>query len=626
MDRSKIALVSMPWMSTSFPSIQLAVLAKALGNHGLDCDRFELFLDFAARIGPRAYSVVSGSDSLCGESVFARCYWGEESVSTPQSLGSFVSVENAEAFWDAIYLVANNYLDDLVEQIEWDRYDIIGFSLTIAQTTASMALAKRIKEKFPGKTIVVGGTSCAGPMGVALLRACPEFDYAVSVEGEEILPRLVDAIRTGGVELAAFSGVSARVSRETNLPLHSKPNGTLRQPSMRGIDFDPFFQRLSALGLHDKINVWLPIETSRGCWFGEKSQCKFCGLHEIMKYRTPDRDEDLVSILTGLQKKYGIDRFFSVDLIMPQQFYNGVLETIAKEGKSWNFFYEIKANVTMNQVQMLASAGVKWIQPGIESLSRRSLQLMSKGSEPYHNIQVLKWCKDLAIRVSWNIIYGLPGEVDEDVFETIRKAKMLFHLEPPSGAGRFQLHRFSPYFDMSKEYGISRVRPRAQATEVIPVADDVLFDMSYQFEFDISSDCISLECETALQAVIAEWRKTYSDGAFLNAEFEPSGAGRILDGRVLGGTVEYELDSVESQIIRLTESAVLERDLLSQIARGESAEGVKIVLSKLEQQGFIIREAGRVIGLVNMSSSNNSADLLKVSLAAHASLVSSDAH
>jgi radical SAM superfamily enzyme YgiQ (UPF0313 family) len=52
-------------------------------------------------------------------------------------------------------------------------------------------------------------------------------------------------------------------------------------------DFDDFFDELKNQIEVKRTEPILSVETSRGCWWGEKFQCKFCGLNgSTMKYRS----------------------------------------------------------------------------------------------------------------------------------------------------------------------------------------------------------------------------------------------------------------------------------------------------------------------------------------------------
>jgi hypothetical protein len=74
-----VALVSMPFMSPTSPSIQLGLL-KAIGAaHGFPITTFHLNLDFAAQIGVRPYSLLCQLNAQrLGEWLFARAAFGAE--------------------------------------------------------------------------------------------------------------------------------------------------------------------------------------------------------------------------------------------------------------------------------------------------------------------------------------------------------------------------------------------------------------------------------------------------------------------------------------------------------------------------------------------------------------------
>ena len=72
--------------------------------------------------------------------------------------------------------------------------------------------------------------------------------------------------------------------------------------------------------------------------------------------------------------------------------------------------------------ELLARAGVRSIQPGIESFSDSVLRLMRKGVTGLQNVQLLKWCRELGLRPYWNLLWGFPGE---DPQEYARMAERL---------------------------------------------------------------------------------------------------------------------------------------------------------------------------------------------------------
>lgn len=76
-----------------------------------------------------------------------------------------------------------------------------------------------------------------------------------------------------------------------------------------------------------------------------------------------------------------------------------------------------------------------------------SLALMREGVTPLQNIQLLTWCEELGIHVTWNILIGIPGAPAASYARMAELARVLHHLMPPAGVAPFQLHRFSPFFE-----------------------------------------------------------------------------------------------------------------------------------------------------------------------------------
>src|SRR5689334_21736757 len=80
------------------------------------------------------------------------------------------------------------------------------------------------------------------------------------------------------------------------------------------------------------------------------------------------------------------------------------------DARRYELVYETKSNLRKDEVELLAAAGVSELQPGIESFSTPVLERMGKGATRLLNVQVLKWCAELGVKVSWNLLYGFPGE------------------------------------------------------------------------------------------------------------------------------------------------------------------------------------------------------------------------
>jgi ribosomal peptide maturation radical SAM protein 1 len=604
---ARVALISMPWMSVDLPSIQLATLAAMLRRGNAEADTFHFFVEYAADIGPALYRRLSDATDYVNEYVFCRQYFRAErddelepARTLVPSLGYSPPAKN-DAVIDAVDVLAGAFLDRCADETDWSSYDLVGFSLTIAQTAASMALAQRIKARHPDVTIAFGGTSCAGPMGLAIARACPYVDMVVRAEGELVLGELVSRLSQGRdwhdlPHIAWRTGPEAEISQPGDQPVF-RPS---ELPS-RELDYDDYFARVSDRGLTGKVDVWLPFESSRGCWYGEKAQCRFCGLHEIMSYRSWSSDAVLAE-LDRLAERYGIDRFFSVDLIMPRDFYTSFLPTLAGKKKSWKLFYEIKANIGDREVQALADAGVRWIQPGIESLDDRILRSMRKGVHAAANVALLRLCAENGIRVTWNIISGLPGEEPQWYLDLARRVRSLFHTPPPSGVNTFELHRFSPYFDDAKAWGIHDAGASPFFRAIFPFDEELADDLCYRHSYTLDRSGDIREYTRPLRRAIAEWRSAAARGAGLTIDACQDGSASVLDTREAVPR-EHRLDQAEHQLYILLREVRRDSRLvqLAAAANGCAEQAIQQwvlrCLDTWHEAGLLWRSEGRSVAL-----------------------------
>src|SRR6185369_1726521 len=185
--------------------------------------------------------------------------------------------------------------------------------------------------------------------------------------------------------------------------------------------------------------------------------------------------------LSELKRIYGIGNIQFVDNILDMSFFKTVLPKLAAVEEKYSLFYETKANLKREQVELLAQAGVYWIQPGIESLDDRALKLLEKGNSTTMNMQLLKWCCELGIDVSWNLLCGIPGESDSWYANMANWLPAIFHLQPPTGVSRVRYDRFSPYQMRPHDFDLP-LEPSRTYQYVYPFASESLMRLAYSFE------------------------------------------------------------------------------------------------------------------------------------------------
>jgi ribosomal peptide maturation radical SAM protein 1 len=228
-----------------------------------------------------------------------------------------------------------------------------------------------------------------------------------------------------------------------------------------------------------------------------------------MAYRSKS-PERAVSEVLELSETYGLSRVDFVDNILDTRYIRTLFPELIRRGRDLELFYEVKANLRYDQLKIMREAGVTAVQPGIESLSNRVLEIMRKGCTGLQNIQLLRWCDELGIAPAWNILYGFP---DEPVAEYDRMAELmplLVHLPPPAFCVRVRMDRFGPLYSQAAEFGLENVRPMAAYSYVYPLPESALRNMAYFFEYDYRDGRRPGDYAAAVVQRAAEWTELFA--------------------------------------------------------------------------------------------------------------------
>ena len=261
---------------------------------------------------------------------------------------------------------------------------------------------------------VFGGANFDGEMGPELVRTVDCIDVAVIGEGEQAFPRLLSVLAAGG-SLDLVPGLARRQDGQVKVTTPVPPADRL--DDLPAPDYDEYFQHAEELGLLPRAgrrNVWLPIETARGCWWGAKHHCTFCGLNGTTMHYRSKSPERVLDELAAQARRYRSFRFEAVDNILDMAYFVKLFPVLAENETGYEIFYEVKANLSRAQLKLMAQAGITHIQPGIESLSSNVLRLMRKGVRAVQNVNLLRWARYYGIHVEWNLLWGFPGETEQD--------------------------------------------------------------------------------------------------------------------------------------------------------------------------------------------------------------------
>lgn len=515
---ARIALINMPFARPVAPSIQCGLLKAELLRAGHVAEVHYLNLELACEIGFKDYERIADTryaNSLLGEWLFSAAAFGYQ-PNEEEYLAAYPALKKlyreVEAAW--LFKLRKEILPDFIQRwakrVDWGSYDAIGFTSTFEQNNAAFALARAIKARHPHVRTIFGGSNFHGVMGKEFFRKLSFIDYVVDGEGEEAIVALADRIGKNESGIG-IPGVSGRTSEGKIVDGGRAPKVT-RMDVLPDPDYDEYFETVWRLGpekLMDKDKPpILPFETARGCWWGEKHHCTFCGLNaQDMGFRSksPERVLEELKNLTG---RYQTLQIFVVDNILNVKYIDKVLKPLIQQHYDYSMFWEVKANLTPAQLRTMASAGITRLQPGIESLSSHVLELMRKGISMLKNVRFLKWARYFGIDLGWNMLTGFPGETEEDYDRQRRLVPLLKHLKPPGGWGRIWLERYSPYF-FDRSFPVDDIRPAEAYKFVYPASEIDVNEVAYFFDYTMR-DVIPGECDPGLRALLKEWQAAWT--------------------------------------------------------------------------------------------------------------------
>jgi magnesium-protoporphyrin IX monomethyl ester (oxidative) cyclase len=453
----------------------------------------------------------------------------------------------------------------------------VGCSSVFQQHCASLALLRRIRELSPDAVLLVGGANCEGEMGVETLRQFPWLDCVVSGEADEIFADLCRVLLDHGRAVEPCKLPDGAIARGHLRTLFSAPRPVVRDMDALPVpDYRDYFATLKASTLSELVQPELLAESSRGCWWGEKSHCTFCGLNGAgMKHRSKSPVRVLTEI-GELAERYRTRTIQFVDNILDMSYFETVLPELARSGGAYSLFYEIKSNLKRAQVRLLADAGVRWVQPGIESLDDNVLRLIGKGNSTLMNLQLLKWSSEFGIDAAWNMLCGIPGERDEWYREMAEWIPAVFHLQPPTGLVRVRYDRFSPYHMRPLDFGLT-LRPSKAYTYVYPFPQESLMRMAYSFE-DLGDDgpihrgVHRQPGQRRLQDVLLEWNRVWRTARPILRATRESDRLHVVDTRRIARRREWVANELQTEIHGLCDSAQTAAALHKQVAVRHSAE------------------------------------------------------
>ena len=421
----KIALIQCPAFGIDRPPIALGYLSAFLRSHGYSTVIFDFNIDLYSRISEEN-----------------RKFWDFQHV--------FQWLDNN--YFANEGLLPKSYFKDWAHEVVNSSCDVIGFSLQSSSLTASINLAREIKEIAPEKIIVFGG-----PLNLSY--SIEHTYYLLGLENASKV-RIVDIVVLGeGEEI--FIEILSRLKREVTLEgcpgiVFAKGktfiNNGLR-PLIKDIDSIPF-PDFSDFPDKYKYKNKMPILSSRGC----VHKCVFCD-DTLMWKKFRCRTAGNIVKEMRLRKKQDVEFLEFNDLLI-----NGNLQQLSamcdiliqeKIKMAWGASACVDKRMDLYFFDKLKRAGCRYLNYGIESASPKVLMDIKKGFTIEEAKKAIELTYKAGISVCTNWIVGFPTETISDFEQTLKFViENFWYLKNNIMVNSFILKGNSFIFQNQEKYGI----------------------------------------------------------------------------------------------------------------------------------------------------------------------------
>jgi hypothetical protein len=328
------------------------------------------------------------------------------------------------------------FVEALIPELKRRGATKVAISLTFQpQAPIAMRLARLLREHLPGVERILGG-----PLVACWFAAGTQLD----VQPFDLFDRVLEGTDADLRMLAA----------EVRDPLLEPAVDVLAEGPL-SVDLDQV-----AWDQYLAPKPTVPAVLGRGCYW---RRCTFCPdfLHPSLKAAPRDALESWLHAVAERFPQGAMIHF--TDSAMPPSHLGRVAEIIRRDQLplQWRGFVRVERNFANPEyVRQLAEGGCAMLQLGVETGSQRVMDKLGKGGgDPALSRQVLKVLGEAGIRCYVYLLFGVPGETDEDREQTLA---MVEDHQPHIHAlnlAILNLPRGSPMSMNPEEYGITQIVP-----------------------------------------------------------------------------------------------------------------------------------------------------------------------
>lgn len=475
----------------------------------------------------------------------------------------------------------------MIEEYKLLNADMVGFTSHFYQNTASLAMARKLKQRKPRITTIMGGANVEFPMGIEILKNTDIIDFIFSGPALDSFPEFVRCHLNEEYEKChRIKGVWSESNTEAFFaedPEYFAYGEREDINSPAELNYDDFLYSYEKHMPHGSIKPFILYSTSRGCYWGEKTRCIFCAQGgpggNNLSFDSVEPD-NAVTLINSLSEYAGrVEYLYCVDSIVPRDYADKVFSRIRSEIP---IHLEMSIHHNEQQIRRLSEAGVKITEAGIESLSSESLRIMRKGTTSFQNLRFLKNALLNDIFVIWNFLLGFPGE-DKDTYQKIcSDIPKLVHF-PPGRFTQVSFERFSEYHDHPGKYGLELV-PLPFYFLTYPFSRESVFNISSNF-FDNGNGTYKkdfAEWMGRLMEKCAYWESLWQkkNRTFPQLYFKTDGPRHIIADTRFEEKKEYQISENSSRILKMLSAPMTPEQLIRKAPVSDIRKEIDILMEK----------------------------------------------
>lgn len=304
--------------------------------------------------------------------------------------------------------------------------------------TEAVAVARAVRARRPEVPIVFGGWHPSILPEQTL--EPPYVDAVVRAQGEITFLEVVERYAAGERDLDGIAGVLFKRGREVRRGPdrgYTDINALPPRP-FHLVDFEAYARKCGGVR-------WLLYCTSHGCpW-----DCSYCSNASVYgRNWKPLAAPAAVAEMAALARRYRLQVVDVIDdnYLVRRDRALEIAERLVAERLGVGYYVQTRTDqvdrLSEDELALLARSGLKRIFFGLESGSPRVMRSVNKRLDLETAYRTAERCRRHGIRPSFNLIFGLPAEEEDDLRETLAVVDRIGRANPDAD---FFTNIFSPY-------------------------------------------------------------------------------------------------------------------------------------------------------------------------------------